>query len=364
MTAQEVTHPTPEPMQISSEAFAEKLFGILNGGALALMISIGHRTGLFDAMAALPPSTSEQIAGATGLNERYVREWLGAMVTGRIVNFDFVEGTYHLPPEHAGLLTRAATPNNMAVTMQFISLLGVVEDSIVECFRDGGGVPYSAYPRFHEVMAEESAQTTVAALLDSILPLAPGLIEKLRAGIEVLDIGCGRGRAINLLAESFPESMFTGYDFSEEAVGAARAEAARKGLKNTRFEVRDVAALGEPGRFDLVTAFDAIHDQAQPALVLLNIAHALRGDGIFLMQDIAGSSFLHKNLEHPIGPFSYTISCMHCMTVSLALGGEGLGAMWGEERARRMLAEAGFAVVEVKQLPHDFINYYYIARKM
>src|SRR5688572_11527366 len=101
MTAQKDTHATLEPMQISSEAFAEQLLGILNGGALALMISIGHRTGLFDAMAALPPSTSEQIAGAAGLNERYVREWLGAMVTGRIVNFDFVEGTYHLPPEHA-----------------------------------------------------------------------------------------------------------------------------------------------------------------------------------------------------------------------------------------------------------------------
>jgi len=363
MAVQELKQTTLEQNQVSADAFAEKLLGILNGGALAMMISIGHRTGLFDTMAALPPSTSEQIAEAAGLNERYVREWLGAVVTGRIVNYDFVNGMYHLPPEHAALLTRAASPNNLAVTMQFMSLLGEVEDQVVESFRRGGGVPYSAYSRFHEVMAEESAQTVLAALLDSILPLARGVVESLRVGIEVLDIGCGRGRALNMLAETFPQSTFTGYDFSEEAIAAARIEAERKELKNVRFEVRDVTTLDERGRYDLITAFDAIHDQAQPALVLLSIANALRDTGTFLMQDIAGSSFLHKNLYHPVGPFSYTISCMHCMTVSLAQGGEGLGTMWGEEKARQMLVEAGFNSVEMKQLPHDFLNYYYIAKK-
>jgi len=363
MAVQELKLTTLNPNQISVEAFTEKLLGILNGGALALMLSIGHRTGLLDTMARLPPSTSEDIAAAAGLNERYVREWLGAMVTGRIVDFDYIAGTYQLPPEHAALLTRAAFPNNLAVTMQFMPLLAAVEEPIIECFRRGGGIHYSAFPRFHEVMAEESAQTVLAALLDSILPLAPGLIEKLRDGSKVLDIGCGRGRALILLAENFPQSSFTGYDFSEETIAAANAEAESKGLTNVRFKVRDVATLDELGRYDLVTAFDAIHDQAQPARVLRNIANALHENGTFLMQDIAGSSLLHQNLDHPIGPFSYTISCLHCMTVSLALGGAGLGTMWGEETARQMLAEAGFGNVEVKQLPHDFINYYYIVNK-
>jgi 2-polyprenyl-3-methyl-5-hydroxy-6-metoxy-1,4-benzoquinol methylase len=135
------------------------------------------------------------------------------------------------------------------------------------------------------------------------------------------------------------------------------------GLSNVRFEVKDVTMLGEVGRYDLITAFDAIHDQARPATVLFNIATALRPEGVFLMQDIAGSSHVHNNLDHPIAPFLYTISCMHCMTVSLAQDGEGLGTMWGEEKALEMLAEAGFNNVAVKQLPHDFQNNYYICPK-
>jgi 2-polyprenyl-3-methyl-5-hydroxy-6-metoxy-1,4-benzoquinol methylase len=357
--APEINAPELDPT--SAEAFAEKMLGIINSSGLALMISIGHRTGLFDTMGRLSPSTSERIAEAAGLNERYVREWLGAMVTGGIIEYAPADSAYHLPPEHAALLTRAAAPNNLAVTAQFVSLLGAVEDRIVECFRNGGGVAYSAYPRFHEVMAEESSQTVLAALLDSILPLAPEAVERLHAGAKVLDVGCGSGRALNLMAKSFPTSRFTGFDFSEEAIAAAKREAARQGLTNVRFEVKDVAALDIYGQYDLITAFDAIHDQAHPAKVLKGIANALRPYGTFLMQDIRGSSHVHKNLDQPVAPFLYTISCMHCMTVSLASGGDGLGAMWGEEKALEMLADAGFHNVEVKQLPHDFMNNFYIA---
>ncbi|HEV3469870.1 MAG TPA: class I SAM-dependent methyltransferase [Pyrinomonadaceae bacterium] len=346
-----------------AEVFAAKMLGAINGAGVALMASIGHRTGLFDAMAALPPSSSARIAEAAGLNERYVREWLGAMTTGGVVEHDPAGNTFYLPPEHAAFLTRAASPNNLAVTTQFVSVLGSVEDQIVECFRRGGGLPYSAFGRFHEVMAEESEQTVVAGLRDSILPLAPGLTDSLREGIEVLDVGCGSGRALNTLAADFPASRFTGYDLSEEAVGSARREAERRGLSNVRFEVRDVTRLGEGGRYDLVTAFDAIHDQARPALVLRGVFAGLRPGGTFLMQDIRGSRHVEKNLDHPVAPFLYTISAMHCMTVSLAAGGDGLGTMWGEETAVEMLAEAGFGDIEVRQLPHDFMNNFYIARK-
>jgi 2-polyprenyl-3-methyl-5-hydroxy-6-metoxy-1,4-benzoquinol methylase len=344
-----------------ADAFADRMLNILNDAALALMMSIGHRTGLFDAMAALPPSTSLHIACTAGLHERYVREWLGAMVTARIIAYDTAADTYWLPPEHAASLTRAAAPNNLAMQMQYIPLLGMVEDGIVKCFHSGGGVPYAAYPRFQQVMAEESAQTVGAALLDAILPLVPGGLDALHTGIEVLEVGCGRGHALNVMARAFPHSRFTGYDFSAAAIAAGNEEANAWGLTNVTFAVKDVATLADVDRYQLVTAFDTIHDQARPREVLRRIATALRPHGTFLMQDIAASSHVHKNLAHPLAPFLYTISCLHCMTVSLALQGEGLGAVWGEEKAQQLLRDAGFAQVEVHRLPHDMLNNYYVA---
>jgi 2-polyprenyl-3-methyl-5-hydroxy-6-metoxy-1,4-benzoquinol methylase len=348
--------------QVRAEAFGQRIVETVNSAALSLMISIGHRTGLFDTLADMPPATSVQIAEQAGLSERYVREWLGAMLTGGVVEYDAACGTYWLPPEHAASLTRDASPNNAAVFTQWIAVMGGVEDQVVEAFSHGRGVPYSAYHRFHEVMAEESGQTVVAALLEHILPLVDGLSERLEAGIDVLDIGCGAGRALIELAAAFPASRFTGYDFSEEGIAAARAEARRRELNNIRFEVRDVAEVDEAEAYDLVTAFDAVHDQARPARVLRNVAAALRPDGVFLMQDIAACSHVHGNLDHPVGTLIYTISCMHCMSVSLAHGGPGLGAAWGREKALEMLRDAGFRDVSVRTLDHDIMNYYYIAR--
>jgi 2-polyprenyl-3-methyl-5-hydroxy-6-metoxy-1,4-benzoquinol methylase len=351
------------PSEAQSAPFADRLVEILNNGALHMMIGIGHRTRLFDIMAEVPPATSQEIAGRANLNERYVREWLGAMVTGRIVNYDAVDNTYELPADHAALLTRSAKPVNFAATMQWLAVLGSVEEKIVDCFHNGGGVPYEAFHRFHEVMAEESAQTVVAALTDYILPLAPGLVDKLESGIDVLDIGCGSGRAACRMAAEFPNSRFAGYDLCDDAVAAARAEADRQGLKNIRFEARDVSRIGDKEKFDLVTAFDAIHDQAKPDVVLREIVTALRPGGVFLMQDILASSCLEKNCDNPIATFLYTISTMHCMTVSLAQGGAGLGTCWGRELAEKMLRDAGLHDIIVEKLPHDDMNYYYIARK-
>lgn len=344
------------------EAFANRLMEMMTSASLTMMISIGHRTGLFDTFAGNPPLTSEQLAEKAGLNERYVREWLGAMTTGRIVEYDREAKTYRLPEAHAALLTRAATPDNIAATMQWFAVLGQVEDRIVDCFHNGGGVHYSHFSRFHEVMAEESAQTVVAALHGHILPLVPDLEDRLREGIDVMDVGCGAGRAINLLAETFPNSRFVGVDFSEEAIGMARDLSQERGVTNTEFIVRDAAQLNETDRFDLITAFDAIHDQIAPAAVLAAINQALRPDGVFLMQDIAASTHLHDNLERPLAPFLYTISCMHCMTVSLANDGAGLGTCWGEELAQEMLREAGFSEVALHRLDHDIMNTYYVAR--
>jgi len=346
-----------------SEQFAERMMTVLNHGALNLMISIGHRTGLFDTLSGLRPSTSQEIADAAGLNERYVREWLGAMTTGEILEHDHENNTYSLPDEHAAWLTRAAAPNNIAITTQWMSVLGGVETKIVDCFHNGGGVPYEAYERFLDVMCEESHQTVIVPLIDDLLPLAPGLKEKLEEGIEVLDVGCGSGFAMVQMAKEFPKSSFTGYDMSEEAIELGKERALELGLTNITLQVKDVAAFTNEKQFDLITTFDAVHDQADPACVLSNIHRALKDDGVYFMQDIAGSSHIQNNMEHPIATLLYTISCMHCMTVSLAQGGKGLGAMWGKEVACEMLNDAGFTKYEIKQLPHDPINYYYIVEK-
>ncbi|MCB2102364.1 MAG: methyltransferase domain-containing protein [Rhodobacterales bacterium] len=353
---------TPALDPAKMDAFADTMIGMLNAGALALMTSVGHRTGLFDTMAQMPPATSAEIAARAGLNERYVREWLGAMATGGLVDHAHADQTYHLCGEHAAFLTRAATPDNIAAFAQYMAVMGGVEDRIVDCFHNGGGVSYGCYHRFHEVMAEDSGQTVLASLLEHILPLAPGLTARLEAGIQVMDIGCGSGRALNLMARAFPKSWFTGYDLCEETIAAGRAEADRLGLKNIQFLQRDTSDLDEPATYDLITAFDAIHDQARPDVVLAAIARALKPGGVFLMQDIGLSSHVHRNMDHPIAPLIYTISTMHCTSVSLAQGGAGLGAAWGRELAQDMLAAAGFGDVTVHDLPHDFQNCYYVAR--
>lgn len=350
----------------ASESFTGELLDMLNHGAMALMVSIGHRTGLFDALADMPPADSQAIATQAGLDERYVREWLAAMVAGGIIDYDAEARLYHLPRFRAALLTRAASPDNIAVFAQYIGVLGQVEDRIVDCFRAGGGVAYEHYPRFHEVMAEDSGQTVIAALDEHILPLVPGLISSLQQGIRVLDVGCGRGRALLHLAQRFPESRFVGYELSDAALREARSTAQHHGVDNARFEQRDLTDFGktaEADTFDLITAFDAIHDQAAPQSVLDGIRHALRPGGVFLMQDIRASSQLHNNLEHPIAPLLYTLSTMHCMTVSLAQGGAGLGTMWGEEMATEMLHRAGFSDVQVHRLAHDFQNNFYVTHK-
>jgi len=351
---------------VKAGAFAARLLETLNHGALCLMISVGHRTGLFDAMREMAPATSAEIALKADLNERYVREWLGAMVTGRIVEVDPSTGRFLLPAEHAAFLSRPAGADNFSVFAQYIPLLGSVEDDIVECFKKGGGVPYAKFPRFHAVMAEDSGQSVLSSLESHIVPLVPELAQRLEAGIQMLDVGCGRGRIIIRLAELYPRSRFTGMDLSSEAVLSAWEEAAGKKLRNVEFIVADLSRFDQTAEFeafDFVTTFDAIHDQAKPLNVLRGIHRTLRPEGVYLMQDIKGSSHIHKNLDHPLGPMLYTVSCMHCMTVSLAQDGEGLGAMWGEEKTREYLETAGFRSVEKNELAHDIQNNWYVVGK-
>lgn len=349
-----------------AEAFAGSLMSVLNHGALTLMISIGHRTGLFDAMTGRPPSTSAEIAAAAGLNERYVREWLGALTTGRIVEVDEASRLYSLPAEHAVYLTRAGGADNMARVAQYVPMLGGVEEDILAAFREGGGVPYDQYPRFQEIVGEGSAQTVVASLESHVLPLVPVLGTRLSSGINVLDLGCGSGRILNRLAALFPASRFTGLDLSAGSIATAQAEARAAGLTNCEFAVRDLSDFGETApvqAFELIVTFDAVHDHPSPLGLLRGIHRALTGDGIYLMQEIKASSYVRNNLDHPLGPLLYAISTMHCLPVSLAQGGDGAGAMWGEERLRERLTDAGFSSVTKHEMPQDVQNSWYVIRK-
>ena len=355
--------PSPAtPDDTRPDAVAERIIGLMNDGAICVLVGLGHDLGLFDTLADLPPATSEQIADAAGLDERYTREWLGGIVTAGLVDYDASDRTYVLSPDRAPFLSGTG-PDNLARVIRYVNMMGQVSAQVAEKFRTGGGLSYDDYPSFHALQAAESRATHDAALLDVVVPIT-GMTERLRSGITVADIGCGQGHAINLLARAFPASHFVGFDLGAEPIAAARAEAAEWGLTNAAFHECDVASLSSEsvGAYDLVTAFDAIHDQKDPARVLANARAALRPDGAFLMVDFNAHSALEDNLSLPWASFIYAISTTHCMSVSLGQGGAGLGTAWGVETAERMLHEAGFADVVRHDLEDDPFNAYFVAR--
>lgn len=343
--------------------FLDQISTVLNSGAVAIMLSVGHRTGLLGTLSKLPPSTSRQIAAAAELNERYVREWLAVMVTGRIVDYDAEAKMYSLPPEHAASLTPAGQLGNLAVYAQFIALAGSMQHRLTGVFESGDGIPYGEFPCFHEIMSEDSDQTVAAGLFDILAELVPDVVERLAAGIDVLDAGCGAGRTAIRLAELFPNSRIAGLDLCEDAIAMAQSEACRRKVSNVTFNAADLSSYDAVSRFDLITSFDAVHDVKDPRGLLRTIERALRAGGAHIMQDIGGSAHLENNLDFPFAPLLYAISCVHCTPVSLAQGGEGLGAMWGWETAQSMLQEAGFSETTRKILPHDPMNVWFVSRK-
>lgn len=343
-------------------AYADQIFGYYTGGFVTFMIDVGVRTGLLDAISQ-GPATSDELAVRAGLHERYVREWLGAVVTAGIVDYDAASATYVLPAEHAVCLT-GDTEFNIAPLSLLAGLLAKHIQPVATAFRDGGGVPYAAYrPEFTDVMDGLTRGTFDGVLVGGVVPLVTGLADRLHAGTDVADIGCGTGHSTNLLARAFPTSRFVGYDFATDALDRGRAEADSYGLPNVAFEVLDVTKLPADPPLGAVFAFDAIHDQADPAGVLRAVFDALEPGGTFVMVDIRASSHLENNIGNPLAPWLYAVSTLHCMTVSLAEGGAGLGTVWGEELALEMLGEAGFVDLEVHEIPADPLDSLYVARK-
>jgi ubiquinone/menaquinone biosynthesis C-methylase UbiE len=358
----------------NQEDFSEKLTKILNYGALNLGMGIGYRMGLFDIMDNMEtPQPVSVISKRANLKERYILEWLGVMVTGGIVDLikdQKGEDLFQLPKAHADLITRRAGNQNMGVYTQEIPLLtATVFEAVENGFKTGDGIPYEMYPGFYRFMTELADAKHRQVLVDTFLPSVEhgGVVRKLKEGICVCDVGCGEGVALMVMAEAFPKSRFLGIDISCDVIGKATSAAKEKGIQNVTFQQQDASALEKSrklcGFFDYVTAFDAIHDQTKPMKALEGIHAILKDGGVFSMVDIAASSDLEKNMDHPMGMFLYTVSLMHCMPVGLADGGMGLGMMWGREKAVSMLKEAGFADVSVEVIPEDPFNLHFFCKK-
>ncbi|WP_439379397.1 class I SAM-dependent methyltransferase [Amycolatopsis lexingtonensis] len=329
--------------------FAAHLTATMTGSALTMLIGVGHRTGLF-AAAARGPATSAGLAERAGLQERYVREWLGAMVTGGIFTHD--AGEYTFPPEHAKFLLGETASNLMPSLLTLSAFTGILPE-LERAFVEGGGVPRSAYGPYLETLGAKTGDSWKHIyrehLVDGFFGAVPGLNERLTAGVRVLDLGCGTGNAIAVAARAFPASRFTGLDINPGVVDQAREQTAD--LPNAEFAVGDAAELAADPPYDVITAFDAVHDQDRPDVVLRRIRGALAPDGLFFMVDTNFSSDVAKNVGNPLAALCYSISLMYCTTTSLAEGGAALGAMWGTEKAREMLADAGFRHVEVLGSP-------------
>lgn len=354
--------------------FEQRMIEILNGGALNLALAIGQRTGLLEALASSRNfQTVEVIAAEAGLHARYVREWLGIMATGGVVLVKpgaAGEDTYLLPPDRTPFLTRSGGGRNLAPYCKEIPLLtNCALDSLLAAMHSGSGIPPSNYPAFQEFMAELSDTRQRQSLLQDFLPSVEEghLVRRLEQGARVCDIGCGEGVAVLLMARAFPQSRFVGIDIDWEALAVARKAAIRLALNNVEFILRDAAEAGQDqhwrASFDYVTAFDAIHDQQQPLQVLRMIRELLADGGRFSMIDIAAHSAHSANLEHPLGPFLYTVSLMHCLPVGMSGGGAGLGMMWGREKACQLLEQAGFSLVSVEEIPGDPFNAHFFCHK-
>ncbi len=354
--------------------FSEIMTDILNYGALNLAMGIGYRNGLLDVMDGCDsPKTASAIADKAGLSARYVKEWLGIMVCGDIVELtadEFGEDLFFLPRERGDLIARRSGNSNLGVYTQEIPLLtSCAMESVVQGFYSGEGVDYKNYPKFQSFMSQLADAKHRQVLVTRFLPSVDDgrLVQKMQSGMRVCDLGCGEGLALTLMAEAFPESEFVGIDISEKAIQKAEMIARREGFRNVTFWQMDAATIKDnpdlESSFDYVTAFDAIHDQPRPQEALKGIYSMLRPGGLFSMVDIAASSRLSDNKGHPMGAFLYTVSLMHCMPVALVNGGLGLGMMWGRQKALEMLHDAGFEKVDVLEITDDPFNFHFYSRR-
>jgi SAM-dependent methyltransferase len=330
--------------------------GLDFGGALTVALAyIGDRLGIFKVMSDGTALTTGQLAQRTGLNERYLREWSATMAAAGYLDYSPRDGTFRMSPEQAAVLSSEDTTYFTAGAFQYAVACYRQIPKLMEAFKDGGGVPFSDFgPEIVEAIERLfhiGYETWVAR---EWIPAVPDLNQRLLAGGEAAEVGCGAGQCLIPVAAAFPKSHFFGFDVDRTSVERARAKADHAGL-GSRVTVEQIAAenVAYRERFDLVMAFNCIHDMAHPRAALAAIRRILKPDGVFLWSEADVGSRLEDNLG-PVGRTLYGASTMHCMTVSLAQGGEGLGSAISEELAHDLAAEAGFATLERLQIKNPF----------
>jgi 2-polyprenyl-3-methyl-5-hydroxy-6-metoxy-1,4-benzoquinol methylase len=342
------------------EAFMEKVLGDYAGANAFFMGAIGDRLGLFADLSAAGAVTSSELAERTGLDERYLREWLGGMAAAGYLHFDPATMRYTLPAVHAPVLSDEAGPWFLGAAMfDFSTNFGDSFHLLLEAFRSGEGIAQDVHgPEVAHSIDRFTAPWYENLLVPIWLPAMPAVLHLLEAGAEVCDVGCGQGRALVKLAEAFPSCTCTGFDAYGPAIDRATQRAQQAGVEDTvRFEVRDVAH-GLPGSYDLITTFDVVHDSVDPAGLLAAIHAGLKPDGRYLCLDINCGDRPEDNLG-PLGTVLYGLSLAYCLPVSRAAGGLGLGTVGlPESKLRELAAEAGFTAVERTPVEDPFSALY------
>jgi len=336
------------------EQFINQAMNYVTGTALSGMIYIGDRVGLFKAMAGAGPLSIPEAAAKTGLQERYVREWLSAMAAAGIVEYDATSERFTFPEEHAAVLADENSPSFLAGFFQNTPAMITVAPRVAEAFVRGGGVPFSEYgPDLVAGIDRSNRAQYQFHLVKRWLPAMPEVVARLQEGGRAADVGCGSGYPSILMAQAFPRSRFYGFDVSEESLERARADAQRKGVAD-RVEFQRVSAteLPDTPQFDFITSFDAIHDMVNPRGALRAIRHALADDGTYFMVEPKAGDTLAENLG-PMGAMMYSMSTLHCLTVSLAHGGEGIGTAISQSKVRELAEGAGFT--HVRRLPIEHL---------
>jgi SAM-dependent methyltransferase len=338
--------------QTRVDAFVDKALGDLSATTTYLLAVLDDRLDLFTTLAGEGPATSDELAQRAGINERYAREWLAGLAAAGYLDYDPDTTRYTLPAEHAPVLVEEGGPVFLGGACKEISGILPVLDNLTEAFRTGGGAPSAAYDeRFWNGLERFTGTWYDHQLIPVWLPEIPAATEKLEAGADVAEVGCGHGRALITLAEAFPTDRYVGYDLHGPAIDRARRAAEQAGVADrVRFEHRDVAG-GLADTYDVILTCAMVHDAVDPAGLLRNIRGALRPDGRYACVDINASHRPEDNTG-PLAALFCGLSVLYCMTTSLAHDGPGLGTCGFNPRtAEQLCRDAGFS--EVRRVPLD-----------
>ncbi|HEV2615488.1 MAG TPA: class I SAM-dependent methyltransferase [Candidatus Acidoferrales bacterium] len=333
------------------------------GGAFTIALGyIGDQLGLFKAMAGAGPMNSVELAKKTQLNERYVREWLRAMVASEYIDYDPATAKYRMTEEQAFVLANEDSPLFVGGVFHFSAPSIRNVDKIAEAFKKGGGIPYTEIgDEIPHAIERLFRPGYLNFLAKDWLGAVPGLVARLEKGASIADLGCGRGQSSVAMGKGYPKSKVLGIDYHGPSIENARKLAAKQGLSNVEFLQAGAHEIPKGRKFDLICSFDCIHDMVDPKATLQAIRSALADDGVYVWSEPNAKANAHEN-RNPVGKMFHAISPMHCMTVSLAYNGAGLGTVIGEEGARALAKEAGFSHFERLPIEHP-LNQFFALRQ-